>query len=102
MWTFIKKPFLYVLGVIPGLIQAHLNAPYRGALYFVLFCLFFNTAVMSRFWISDAKLQMMSIIVSSMAALVVWCLSYRDLIERLRNTTDPADNGDDGKNDPAC
>ncbi len=77
--------FLYVIGLIPGLVQAHLNAPIIGSCYFVLFLFSLNAYVMSSYWFMDERLQMVGRLISSMFCLLIWLYAYRDLHLRLQN-----------------
>ncbi len=75
-----KRYVLYVLGVVPGLVQAHYDAPWRGSLYLVLFLVFLNATIMSEFWLAGYRMKMMFQILSGFCTLATWFCSYRDML----------------------
>jgi hypothetical protein len=95
-----KKFFLYVLGVVPGLVQAHLNAPIIGSIYFVLFLFFLNATFMSGYWFVDQRLRMIGSIVSGILCTLIWLYAYRDLHLRLQNTTSTGGSTDQPTTSP--
>ncbi len=77
------RHLLVVLGLIPGLGQAHTGAPMKGAFHLVLFLVSLNAFFMAPFWLPRSEMMGLLQAGSLLLAALIWGYSFFDLIHRL-------------------
>ncbi len=65
-----------ILGIVPGMGQAHAGAPLKGALQFVLFVLFINGFFMVPYWFPEYRHRGILRSGALILAAVVWGYSF--------------------------